>query len=204
LAGLREQQKEDRKKRILKAAKGLFAELGHERTTIEAIAEAAGVSGVTVHNYYGTKSGVLMAVVAESDRALLDQIDDALGGLCDNLVDLLLHFAEIIRQHATTHLDKSIWRQVIAASISDSGSRFGKSYHTLDHQLALALVREIEGLQQAGRVAKEVSAYDLGKALFNLQNARFVEFISSESASSADIDAKLRRDIESLLNALRL
>ncbi len=202
MSGLREQQKRDRRRRILAAAKDLFAELGHEKTTIEAIAEAAGVSGVTVHNYYGTKSGVLMAVVADSDRALLDRIEQAFTGEPDSLVELLLKFAAIIRSHATTNLSKSIWRQVIAASISDSHSRFGKGYHELDHQLALSLVREIKKLQLAGQVSEAVSAYDLGKALFNLQNTRFIEYISADNLTCEEIDLKLRNDIEALLNAL--
>lgn len=202
LAGLREQQKQNRQRRILIAAKALFAELGHEKTTIEAIAEAAGVSGVTVHNYYGTKSGVLMAVVADSDRALLEQIETAFSGEPEGLVEMLLQFADIIRTHATTNLDKNIWRQVIAGSISDADSRFGKSYHSLDHQLSLALVREIEKLQATQRVSPEVSAYDLGKALFNLQNTRFIQFIASDDLTSDQVDRELRRDIEALLYAL--
>ena len=75
MAGLREKQKEDRKRSIVAAARKLFMEAGYEGTTIDGIAEEAGLSGVTVHNYYGTKSGVLMAVVAESDRELLGRID---------------------------------------------------------------------------------------------------------------------------------
>ena len=56
MAGLRERQKEDRQTSIARAAKIMFLEHGFEKATIEGIAQAAGVSGVTVHNYYGTKS----------------------------------------------------------------------------------------------------------------------------------------------------
>lgn len=203
MAGLREQQKENRKKRILASAKALFAESGYEKTTIEAIAEASGLSGVTVHNYYGTKSGILMAVVAESDRELLDRINEAFAGQPDSLVELLLQFAQIIRTHATSNLDKSIWRQVIASSISDPSSRFGKSYHALDHQLSMALVKQIEKLQASGHLSPEVSAYDLGKALFNLQNTRFTQYISFDPLTSDEINDKLRNDVEALINALR-
>ena len=54
MAGLREKQKEDRKRSIVAAARKLFMEAGYEGTTIDGIAEEAGLSGVTVHNYYGT------------------------------------------------------------------------------------------------------------------------------------------------------
>ena len=71
MAGLRERQKEDRQTSIARAAKIMFLEHGFEKATIEGIAQAAGVSGVTVHNYYGTKSGILLALVAENDRSLI-------------------------------------------------------------------------------------------------------------------------------------
>jgi AcrR family transcriptional regulator len=202
VTGLRERQKADRRRRIIAAARKLFAEAGQEATTIEAIADAAGVSGVTVHNYYGTKSGVLLALVAESDRELVQKIGRVLPGRADNLIDLTRQFAAIIREHAITFLDKRIWRQVIAASITDTDSRFGKSYHSLDHQLALVLVREIENMQKLGRIAPEVSAYDLGTALFNLQNARFVSFISSDAVTDEEADRLLLRDLRAIFSAL--
>ncbi len=201
MAGLREQQKENRKRSILSAARQLFLESGYDGTTIDGIAEAAGLSGVTVHNYYGTKSGVLMALVAENDRSLLDRISSGLTTEPESLTTLLLQFAAIIRTNATDNLNKSIWREVIAASIGDAQSRFGKSYISLDHKLAMALVEPIEQLQQTGKISATVSAYDLAKALFQLQNARFIQFISFEQLSSDEVNELLVRDMQALLAA---
>ncbi|MBD3802926.1 MAG: TetR/AcrR family transcriptional regulator [Thioclava sp.] len=202
MSGLREKQKADRRRRILEAACKLFAKAGPDATTIEAIADAAGVSGVTVHNYYGTKSGVLLALVAESDRELLEKMARELPGQSDDVIDLARRFAAIIRDHAITFLDKEIWRQVFAASIAEANSRFGKSYHSLDHQLALVLVREIEVLQARGAVSPDVSAYDLGKAIFSLQNMRFVNFISFDEMTDVESDAAFLRDLRSIFGAL--
>ncbi|MFC2967656.1 TetR/AcrR family transcriptional regulator [Acidimangrovimonas pyrenivorans] len=200
MSGLRERQKADRRKRIIAAARALFAKYGHENTTIEAIAEHAGVSGVTVHNYYGTKSGVLLALVAESDRELVEKLGPMLAGHSGTLTDLTLRFARIVRDHVLTGLDKGIWRQVIAASITDTESRFGKSYRALDHQLSLALVREVEALQAAGKVPADIVAYDLGKALFHVQNTRFIQYVSSEEITSEEVDALLQRDLKALFS----
>lgn len=201
LPGLRERQKQDRRSRIIAAAKGLFAESGLDNITIEAIAEIAGVSGVTVHNYYGTKSGVLLALVAESDRALLATFDAALVGQAKGLTDLVLRFAGIICDHTLGHLDKAIWRQVIASSVSDSDPRFGELYHDLDRRLAEVLAREIAGLQAAGKLAPAVSPSDLGKALFNVQNMRFIQFISSDAVTRDEILDLLGRDLGALFAA---
>lgn len=196
---LRERQKEDRKARIIAAAKRLFLEAGLEKITMEAIAEIAGVSSVTVHNYYGTKSGVLLALVAESDRELLATLDRALAGKATSLAALVERFFEIICEHTQTHLDKAIWRQVIAASVSGTEPRFGKLYHELDDRLASVLILEIERLVAEGGLPAATNPTHLGWALFNLQNARFIEFIASAEAGHAQSLQHLRNDLNALL-----
>lgn len=201
IVGLRERQKQDRRARIIAAAKGLFAESGLENITIEAIADIAGVSSVTVHNYYGTKSGVLLAVVAESDRELLETMAQKLSGRSTSLVDLVLNFADIICDHTLAHLDKAIWRQVIAASVSDSDRRFGKLYRDLDDRLGRVLIGEIKELMARGQITSSANPVDLGRALFNVQNTRFVEFVSADDLTKAEVLRRLRRDLIALFGA---
>lgn len=202
MAGLRERQKQDRQKRILEEAKALFLEQGYEATTIEGIATAAGLSGVTVHNYYGTKAGVLLAIVAESDRMLLERMRSAFAHPANDLMDLLLRFAAIIRSHAVRNLNKPIWRQVVAATIVEPDSRFARTYQELDHKLSMVLVREVERLQEAGLVSAATSALSLGKGLFHLQNTRFIQFVSQDHMTDEKADETLRRDVSALLHAL--
>jgi AcrR family transcriptional regulator len=195
-SGLRERQKQDRRARIISAAKGLFEESGIDNITIEAIADIAGVSGVTVHNYYGTKSNILLALVAESDSELLETMARDLVGRSDGVVDLVLQFFEIICAHTLTHLDKAIWRQVIAASVSATEPRFGKLYHELDDRLANVLIREIIRLKELGEIYPAADFVHLGWALFNVQNARFIEFVSTDRNNQADVLRHLRNDLE--------
>lgn len=199
-AGLRERQKEDRRVRIIAAAKDLFQEAGLDNITIEAIAEIAGVSSVTVHNYYGTKSGVLLALVAESDRELLETLASDLMGKTYDLMDLVLRFFSIICAHTLTHLDKAIWRQVMAASVNGTEPRFGKLYQELDMRLAGVLIQEIERLIAQRSVAYDGNPVHLGWALFNLQNARFIEFISDDGTSHEAVVRYLTNDLQALLS----
>lgn len=197
---LRERQKEDRRARIIAAAKRLFLETGLEKITMEAIAEIAGVSTVTVHNYYGTKSGVLLALVAESDRELLVTLDQRLRGKTSDLPSLVLRFFEIICKHTQTHLDKAIWRQVISASIHGTEPRFAKLYGDLDRRLATVLVGEIERLIKEERISSGTHAAHLGRALFNLQNARFIEFVASDTDGYDRCHLNLRNDLQALVS----
>ena len=199
---LRERQKEGRRARIIAAAKSLFIEAGLDNITIEAIAEIAGVSSVTVHNYYGTKSGVLLALVAESDRELLETLDQKLADRPNDVADLLLRFFTVICDHTLTHLDKSVWRQVIAASVNDNEPRFNKLYRELDYRLASVLIRELEQLKAAGKLAESTNSTHLGWALFNLQNARFVDFIANDSKTGDQALHDLRNDLQALKSGL--
>ena len=51
----RAEQRQQTEERILAAARELFAELGYDRTTIRAVARAAGVDGGLVMHYFGSK-----------------------------------------------------------------------------------------------------------------------------------------------------
>jgi len=51
----RAQQRRLSEERILAAARDLFAELGYDRTTIRAVASAAGVDAALVMHYFGSK-----------------------------------------------------------------------------------------------------------------------------------------------------
>nr|WP_255564613.1 TetR/AcrR family transcriptional regulator [Mameliella sp. CS4] len=197
---MRARQKEDRRNRIVSSAKTLFKKKGYEKTTIESIAVAAGVSGVTVHNYYGTKAGVLLALVIESDKQLIARLNESLPRNESDIVSLAVAFAREVMDHAIANLEKDIWRQVIAAVTTEAGTRLSTAYSQLDDQLAHVLVRRIEAAQAAGALPDHLNPVHLGRALFQLQNARFIEFISSDAMTQDEIETRLRHDLVALFS----
>ena len=78
-SALRQEQARQTRARILDAAERLFAERGYATSTVEAIASAAGVAVDTVYAGFGTKRGLLSALmdvrVGGDDKpiALLDR-----------------------------------------------------------------------------------------------------------------------------------
>lgn len=59
--------------RILRAARGLFAEFGYDRTTIRAVAASAGVDPALVMQYFGSKERLFgLAARVPADEALPD------------------------------------------------------------------------------------------------------------------------------------
>ncbi|WP_134739083.1 TetR/AcrR family transcriptional regulator [Nocardioides sp. 503] len=69
---------------ILAAARELFVAHGVERTSMDAVAAAAGVSKRTVYDYYGDKHGLLMAVIVDAGESLLVTLRQAID---DHLAD---------------------------------------------------------------------------------------------------------------------
>ncbi|WP_323786444.1 TetR/AcrR family transcriptional regulator [Thalassovita sp.] len=200
MSSLRARQKEDRRNRIVSSAKTLFKKKGYEKTTIENIAMAAEVSGVTVHNYYGTKAGILLSLVIESDKQLIQQLDETLPREESDIITLVIAFAHQIMDHAIATLEKDIWRQVIAAVTTEAGTQINKAYAKLDEQLSFVLVRRFEAMQAAGTLTGTVNPLHLGRALFQLQNARFIEFISSDETTQDEIETRLRNDLVALFS----
>lgn len=198
MAGLRERQKEDRQTKIACAAKAMFLEHGFDKATIEGIAQASGVSGVTVHNYYGTKSGILLALVAENDRKLIARLEGDLQNCPQNVTEVTVMFAKTIMEHAVSNLQKVIWRQVIATVTANSDNSISKPYFDLDQELAQVLVLQMARLQDAGSLSSSIAPENLGKALFHLQNARFIQFVCSDQLQIEDVLHRIRNDLEAL------
>lgn len=60
----------DKRRSILAAAAPVFGEFGYERSSIDAIAAAAGVSKPTIYSHFGSKEQLFRESVADSARTL--------------------------------------------------------------------------------------------------------------------------------------
>ena len=196
MTGLRARQKEDRSRKILDAARTLFEKYGIEGTKIEDIANHAGVSGVTVHNYYRTKAGILINLVIENDSLLLGKLEQRCTQ--NNLFDLSIMFSRTIAEHAVSNLRKVVWRQVIAAVTTDDAGDIASAYFEQDQMLAGFLIDKIRLLQRDGCIPASVNAEHLGKAIFHLQNARFIQFVCSEDLTPDDVEHRIRNDLSAM------
>ncbi len=74
MSGLRERKKEHVRTTIQKEAIRLFTENGYDTTTVEQIAEAAGVSPATIYRYYKSKEDLV--VTDEYDPIVIQSLLD--------------------------------------------------------------------------------------------------------------------------------
>ncbi|MFI6408818.1 TetR family transcriptional regulator [Streptomyces sp. NPDC050548] len=79
----------DTRDRILAAAREVFSERGYEKTSVRAIAKAAGVDSALVHHYFGTKEQVFESAVEVAFAPALRSRDTLLDGPLDGIGERL-------------------------------------------------------------------------------------------------------------------
>jgi AcrR family transcriptional regulator len=67
----------EREEEMLNAAGQAFARCGFHDASMDAIAEAAGISKPMLYNYFGSKQGLYVAYIERSGRALLKSMREA-------------------------------------------------------------------------------------------------------------------------------
>jgi AcrR family transcriptional regulator len=75
--GRREQKREETRRRLMREGQRLFAEQGFDRTTVDEIAAAAGVSRRTFFHYFDSKEDVVLSRKEDFESALLQAIRTA-------------------------------------------------------------------------------------------------------------------------------
>ena len=93
----RDRQREATRQRILDVARRLFAEYGYDDVPVTEIGREAGVSHSMINVYFGSKSGLLYAIVRENNAPQFDgfrQIAEREGPVWERISDILLTSAE--------------------------------------------------------------------------------------------------------------
>jgi AcrR family transcriptional regulator len=123
---LREQKKIAAWVAIRDAALALFEEQGFEATTIEEIAEAAGVSRATFFNYFPSKEAVVFEqapTARQAWQALMDARDYD-EPLWASLTAVLMGFAESLRERMPLQRKLKAQSPALAQSTQDFGDQF--------------------------------------------------------------------------------
>jgi len=132
--GVRDEQKQATRERVLEAARDLFNETGYEETTIRAIAERAGVSVGSVFTTFASKAEVLSHVMQRRLGDLYAEFDRVLPFLRGTTADRLCSIFAIHYEFETRRV--RLFLAHIAASYSptnDPGvTPYGRNEHLAD------------------------------------------------------------------------
>lgn len=149
MAGLREKKKLRTEVEILDAAIKLFTEKGFEGATIEEIAEKAEVGVGTVYNYFSSKRGLLLALMARKTEHMIELgseiVENPEGPPEEVICALLWTYTE----NMIKAFDKKLIRELVVAAFSEPDS-MGRELFKFDYMLMEqvgSLVRKYQDLE---------------------------------------------------------
>ena len=134
-----------KRRAIIAAGSTLFLRDGYDRSSVDEIAEAAGVSKRTLYDYFGDKAGLLRAVLDDASTELLAQIRQAIDRLADvplarDIQTALIDFAEEAGRNTlgSPHYAALLRLQREGAGLGDDASQLGQS-HPINYEPERAL-----------------------------------------------------------------
>lgn len=200
--GLRSRKKAKRRDEIIAAARTLFETQGIDATTMADIAAAAGISAPTVFNYFGSKDGVLIALISEGtmeardhDRSLHWKEETDLGTL---ILELFLRVSRRTLEIA----DKRVWRYAEAAPIRHPETELAAQYRGVTEALIAVVTEFFEGLCLQTRSSTPASADFLARLFHDVWMPCFLSLISTEEQTLAEHEIHLRARILPLVQML--
>jgi AcrR family transcriptional regulator len=196
---LRQTNKANRKKHIVKNAARLFSSVGYNLTAIEMVAERSDVSPATIYNNFDDKIGLLLAVLIDESEDIQQISKRLIANRRANDISVIYRLIELYVDHPMEFMNKSCWRQALAASTASSNKKFTQEYQNVDNQLKNLLIDVMHLLHQEQVFRTEADVQSLGELIWNNVNQMFTDFISDEVMPLVELKNAMKRQIQAII-----
>lgn len=137
-----------RKALILEAAERLVLELGHEATTMRAVAAEVGITEPAVYYHFPSKDVLLVSLLEHRDRRTADGMTE----------DLLSGFVRVLGENQSSPRAVRLF-MAMAASAADPSHPAHDYFDRRNHELVASLARDLASVPRAATApAPEVLA----------------------------------------------
>jgi len=120
---------EENRERIMHVALNLLSSRGYEGTGVQEVVNACGITKPTLYHYFGSKRGLLMAILERYGNARRQNLDHALryrGDITRTLAETAVGLFRFANRHTAFYrLLLGLW----LAPVASDGFRAGASYH---------------------------------------------------------------------------
>ena len=197
---LRQINKANRQKQVIANAARFFSSIGYDLTTIEMVAERSNMSPATIYNNFENKIGLLLAVLIEEGEEVQRIGEQLIAQRKQTDVRIISRLIELYVDHPMEFMNKSCWRQALAASTASSNKKFTREYQNVDKRLKNQLIDLIHALQKEHTFVSQVDPGSLGAIIWNNVDQMFTDFISSEGMTLNELKSTINRQTSSLVN----
>ena len=197
---LRQINKANRQKQVIANAARFFSSIGYDLTTIEMVAERSNMSPATIYNNFENKIGLLLAVLIEEGEEVQRIGEQLIAQRKQTDVRIIYRLIELYVDHPMGFMNKSCWRQALAASTASSNKKFTREYQNVDKRLKNQLIDLMHALQKEHTFVSQVDPGSLGAIIWNNVDQMFTDFISSEGMTLNELKSTINRQTSSLVN----
>lgn len=201
MTGLREQKKQQTHEAIVAEAGRLFAEQGFQATTMEEIAQAAGVSAGTLYNYFGTKNTIVLAHIGAE---VAEMVAKGAAIVEAPPADVVTAVQKLTRVHLDRFIsiDRELLREMLAASFGPASNVLPELIR-LDFLLLDQLSSLLQHFADTGALDPATDAAEAAIAVYSLLATQLIMYISIEDMSAAALRRAVTRQIQIVFTGLR-
>lgn len=197
--GLREQKKQQMRRRLYESAAELFRERGFEAARVKDITERVGVSEATFFNYFPTKESVLLASELEIKELYAEFLRQLLARSSEPVVDRVRELVSVLGQVFAAD------REFMAAVVGRTGVFYGSTGRAKEMDIEnFALLAE---LFDQGRKSGEIDAGYHPMQLAEVLTATFMltitNWITAWWGDLGDLEPRLMKAVEIFLGGCR-
>ena len=189
--GLRDRQKQQRERRIVKAAEKLFARKGYAEVAMEDVAASAGLAVGTIYNYFPSKSALLLAIVKGETESLLARGKKILDDPPRDPVAAACAFTEIFLEDFTRD-DRRLWRELLGAAIAEP-TTVGRRLFDGDAQLVSQLASLLEQYRSNGVLASEMEPLPAATVLYGVCFTWMTAYLMNDAIGAEMVRNEIRR-----------
>ncbi|MCT1476652.1 TetR/AcrR family transcriptional regulator [Microbacterium sp. p3-SID336] len=182
--------RENTRARLLDAAAQVFAEVGLDGASVEAVCERAGFTRGAFYSNFDSKDELFLTLAARVADARVDAVrtrveqmraDGALGEGCDP-TDLVQQIMEL---GSDDRLGVMLMSEIRIRALRDP--RFGEAYLAQEREMVASIARIVEDIVQAGDLRLRLPATDAARMLMIIW-----EGMTVRGAMAGRDDAELR------------
>lgn len=184
MSGKREDNKRQRRLAVLSSARSLFSEYGYNSSTIEKIAEKAGVSTPTIFNYFGNKREIIRTLIDDADIQAIQDLRPQLRKQ-DDAVDVLITLYQAIMEYEMNLLPPAVWREIL--------STWPDGFAWLGNKLTAELAEVIADMQKRVLITRYFSSTEIADFIDIFSNQLFTWLMFEENMDLPAHYEKVRR-----------
>ena len=201
-AGLRDRQKQERERRIVKAAERLFARKGYADAAMEDVAARAGLAVGTIYNYFPSKSALLLAIVRGETESLLTRGQKILDHPPRDPISAVCGFTDIFLDDFTRD-DRRLWRELFGAAIADP-SVLGRRLFEADAQVVSQLASLLDRYRGDGIIAADTESLPTATVLYGVCFTWMTAYLMNDDISAETVRNEIHRGSAIVMRGLLL